>query len=135
MTTYIESNEEFKDHVTSFMNLGAHHPNQPQPSHDYGDPELNLPQMGLVRTRKGLLTDESDPRAAVAHVTEDKLQGFAAKFVAVDYDEDIDSEVASSLPYILSTRLPEKPLAGLMDKYKTSRNAKTLCAPRVNAQI
>jgi hypothetical protein len=77
---------------------------------------------------------EASADGNIASVT-DEVSGFATRFAASTYGDDIDSGIASSLQYLLNTKLPEKPLKDILEKYETPANAKNLCVPKVNTQI
>ena len=61
--------------------------------------------------------------------------GFAVKFAMVTVGDNIDSVVATSLQYMLTNKLAEKPLNEMLDRYDTPGNARNLCVPKVNPQI
>ena len=63
------------------------------------------------------------------------VSGFASKFAANAYGEDVDEGISSSLNFLIINQLAEKPLRGVLDKYEMPTKTKTLCVPRVNLQI
>lgn len=67
--------------------------------------------------------------------TEPAVSGFAGKFAASSYGSEIDTGIASSLQYLLTNRLGEKPLNDICDLYDTPKNTRYLCVPKVNPQI
>lgn len=62
-----------------------------------------------------------------------KALGFAARFATPENTgEPISDQLASSIDYLLSSKLEEKHLTETMDKYPQPRNSNNLLVPKVN---
>lgn len=141
MTTFMQKNEEFQEDV--FRQIGqqysGYHSCEQNEHYDeqyehYDDdeaaPEQAYKEQDDEAATQGGVTDSSTPPAQ-----EVKLQGFAAKFAETEYGAAIGEGTAASLQYLLTTKLPEKPMTDILDKYNTPSNTKNLSVPKVNQQI
>ena len=112
---------------------------EPAEEYDYesdGGSILDLNDQDLAR-QKPDATGASDQDGVAPDVDEDAEEiGFAARFaVAADRGNPIDSNIAISLKYLMSTKINETVLTETLDRYGRPPNCKVLVAPKVNPQI